>query len=352
MNTFNYHSKRFIATFVIFCFLLSITFQSAFAVNIGRSYEILLPSEALQNSSILLYLNENNKLSEFYEVQHIIRQNADQDAAAYSAKLLGDTCIDASEVQRLRQKYNLLVPSESNSGIINNGYMYVARDSRGTIYDVWYLYYLVSDTGFSINAALIDIDNPLDSITGTVTYYTLSGTSWVSKMQKSLDYKNVWNGNIFTWYVTKWGVKEKFEYDITVNDNGSTFKFSNTNKNDYVRYNFDAQPYNSFSANGGQRHHFVSKSALTSNGYNANNAYCIRMMTEDHMRTGSYGSPTYVSQESTLLKNRLYESLLQKEVNDLKSAQDSEGIAGSLHQKYYNEVVTCLYQYEGLFGIN
>lgn len=43
---------------------------------------------------------------------------------------------------------------------------------------------------------------------------------------------------------------------------------------------------------------------------------------------------------------------LQTEVNDLQSKYDSEGIAGNLQQKYYYEVVTCLYQYEILFGIN
>ena len=33
-------------------------------------------------------------------------------------------------------------------------------------------------------------------------------------------------------------------------------------------------------------------------------------------------------------------------------ALDCEGIAGNLQQKYYDEVITCLINYEKLFGIN
>ena len=102
---------------------------------------------------------------------------------------------------------------------------------------------------------------------------------------------------------------------------------------------------------GGQRHHFVSQSTLSSNSYNSNTAYCIRMMTADHRKTGSYGNSSYVNQESQMLRNRQYEALLRKEVDDLKSKQDCDGIAGTLQQKYNDEVVTCLFQYERLFGI-
>lgn len=215
----------------------------------------------------------------------------------------------------------------------------------------WYFYYTVSDSAFIINAALIDYNDPLDKVTGTVTRYTLNDTSWVRQTQRAVEKNNVMNGVVDAWFVSKWAVKEKFEYDLVIVDNGVTNRFNNINKNNYYRYNFDAQPYNSFTANGGQRHHFVSRSALNSNGYNSNTAYCIRMMTADHRKTGSYGNTSYVNQESQMLKNRQYEALLQKEVNDLKSKQDCDGIAGTLQQKYNDEVVTCLFQYERLFGI-
>lgn len=159
-------------------------------------------------------------------------------------------------------------------------------------------------------------------------------------------------GTYNTWYVSKWGVKEKFEYDITVSDNGLRRYFDNVNENNFTRYNFEAKPYNSFSANGGQRHHFVPATSLNNNGYDSNTAYCIRMMTEDHKKTGSYGSSTYVAAMTNLLSNKKYQDALQKEVDDLQSEYDCEGIAGSLQQKYYDEVVTCLIKYEALFGIN
>lgn len=56
------------------------------------------------------------------------------------------------------------------------------------------------------------------------------------------------NGVVDAWFVSKWAVKEKFEYDLVIVDNGVTNRFNNINKNNYYRYNFDAQPYNSFTA--------------------------------------------------------------------------------------------------------
>lgn len=116
--------------------------------------------------------------------------------------------------------------------------------------------------------------------------------------------------------------------------------------------NFEAKPYNGFTANGRHRHHFVAKTALQNNGFNTNTAYCIRMMTEDHRKTGSYGSSIYVAESSNLLSNGQYQDALQKEVNDLQSQYDCDGIAGNLQQKYFDEVIICLLQYEALFGIN
>ncbi len=141
-------------------------------------------------------------------------------------------------------------------------------------------------------------------------------------------------------------------HNVTVLDNLGRYTFENANKNDYTRYNFEAKPYNSFSANGGHRHHFIPAASLNANGFNSDTAYCIRMMVADHQKTGSFGSSSYVANITNLLSSRKYQEALQTEVNDLQSKYDSEGIAGNLQQKYYYEVVTCLYQYEILFGIN
>ena len=207
------------------------------------------------------------------------------------------------------------------------------------------------DSTFSVQAAMVDADNPLDDISGTISLDYLQNSTWTYKDKKTFSKKIVRNGIVYRWIVPKWGVKEKFEYDITVADNGLKHHFKNTNKDNYTRYNFVAAPYDSFSANGGQRHHFVPATSLRRNGFNASKAYCIRMMTEDHKRTGSYGSSSYVSEMTALLKDKKYVEALQKEVDDLKAKMDSEGVFGTLQQKYYYEVVTCLYNYEKLFGV-
>lgn len=347
-NSLNY--KKIVCALLTFCIVITILLQNVYAVGNSITTEVLRPSEALADSEIVSYLRDTNKLGEFYQAQNVIKQNYNTQTARYAAQSLNESGISAIDVEEIRNKYGLLLPNESKSGIIDNGYMCVQKKSN-RIFGVWYFYYTISDSAFSIHAALIDYNDPLDKVTGTVTRYTLNDTLWVRQTQRTIDSKNVMNGVVDTWWVSKWAVKEKFEYDLVIVDNGVTNRFNSINKNDYCRYNFDAQPYNSFTANGGQRHHFVSQSALSSNSYNSNTAYCIRMMTADHRKTGSYGNSSYVNQESQMLRNRQYEALLRKEVDDLKSKQDCDGIAGTLQQKYNDEVVTCLFQYERLFGI-
>lgn len=350
MKETKFYIQKAICFLLTFCIVVATLLQNAYALSNSVTTEILLPSEALSDTAIVDYLRNTNKLGEFYKAQNAIKQNYDEQTAQYAARMLNESDISSSDVEEIRTKYNLLLPNESKNGIIDNGYMCVKKKA-GRILGAWYFYYTVSDSAFIINAALIDYNDPLDKVTGTVTRYTLNDTSWVRQTQRAVEKNNVMNGVVDAWFVSKWAVKEKFEYDLVIVDNGVTNRFNNINKNNNYRYNFDAQPYNSFTANGGQRHHFVSQSALNSNGYNSNTAYCIRMMTADHRKTGSYGNTSYVNQESQMLKNRQYEALLQKEVNDLKSKQDCDGIAGTLQQKYNDEVVTCLFQYERLFGI-
>lgn len=158
------------------------------------------------------------------------------------------------------------------------------------------------------------------------------------------------NGTIHTWNISAWGVKEKFEYDIKVVDNGQTHHYNNRNKENLIRYNFEAKPYRRFGPNGGQRHHFIPAKSLRENGFNSDMAYCIRMMTEDHRKTGSYGSSAYVRDTTNLLRERKYREALQKEVRDLQSSYDCDRV-GTLEQKYYDQVFTCLYEYERLFGV-
>ena len=127
----------------------------------------------------------------------------------------------------------------------------------------------------------------MDLISGTITRYFLNNKTWAKKDSKTFSKSIVTNGPVYTWSVQKWGVKEKFEYNITVKDNGKSHKYDNINMHVLSRYNFEAKPYDSFSANGGQRHHFVASAALSKNNFDYRKAYCIRMMTADHRETGS-----------------------------------------------------------------
>lgn len=262
-----------------------------------------------------------------------------------------DMDVSSNNVADVVERYNLQSPYENADGILDNGTISVRRSSLGNIIDVWYIYYVTSSTSFSIKAALIDEDNPLDVISGTVTCYYLNSKTWTKRKDMSFERTNVTNGNVYLWAIAKWGVKEKFEYDITVTDNLSKTSLSNKGEDDQTRYNFEAKPYSSFTANGGHRHHFIPSKALQQNGWNTNTAYCIRMMVEDHQKTASYGSSEYVATISYFLESGQYQEAIQKEVNDLKARSDCEGIYRNLQEKYYNEVVTCILQYEALFGV-
>lgn len=330
--------------------MLSVTLP-AYAIEVPHEYtEQMSVDKAMSSPEIVRFLEESGELDDFYQVQDELRENQYNISATQT--ITGDNSISNQDVQQLTEKYNLLIPNETNEGLIDNGTINIQRNARGSIIDIWYLYYSVTSSSFSVKAALIDSDNSLDNVSGTITRYYLNGTSWSEKDDKDFTKTAVKNGTIYTWYVSKWGVKEKFEYDITVIDNGGVHNYDNNNEDNFTRYNFAAKPYDSFTANGGQRHHFIPANSLRNNGFNSNTAYCIRMMTADHRKTGSYGSSTYVSKITNLLSNGEYQEALQTEVDDLQSKYDCEGIAGNLQQKYYDEVIICLYQYELLFGIN
>ncbi len=344
--------KKFLSIILSICIIFTMPATALVVEPAVENVEQLSVSAALADPEILNFLIENDELNELYKAQEEIRNFQYDTTAAYTRESLGNFNISANDVQNVSEKYNLQLPSETVSEVIDNGTINIQRDSLGNIIDIWYIYYTVTSSSFSVRAALVDADNPLDSVSGTITRYYLNNSTWKTKDSKPFRKGIVTNGTVYTWYVSKWGVKEKFEYDITVTDNGLRHNYDNVNEDNFTRYNFEAKPYRSFSANGGQRHHFVPAKSLNNNGFDSNTAYCIRMMTEDHKKTGSYGSSTYVTVMTNLLSNKKYQDALQKEVNDLQSKYDCEGIAGNLQQKYYGEVITCLIKYEELFEIN
>jgi len=344
--------KKFLSIIMAIVALFSTTMPAYAAEVTNHELEQMSVSEALSDPEIVNYLISTDELDDFYQAQEEVRDCQYATTATYAREALGTNNISATEVNILTDKFDLQLPLENSEGLIDNGTINIQRNVLGNIIDIWYLYYTVSSSSFSVKAAMIDADNPLDTISGTITRYYLSNTTWTEKDDKTFSKSAVTNGTVYTWYVSKWGVKEKFEYDIKVIDNGGTHNFDNENEDNFTRYNFEAKPYNSFTANGGQRHHFIPATSLRNNGFDSNTAYCIRMMTADHKKTGSYGSSTYVSAMSNLLSSGKYQDALQKEVDDLQSKYDCEGIAGNLQQKYYDEVIICLVQYEALFGIS
>lgn len=346
------HMKKILSIVLSIAMLFTMSTTTLATEPVGDIVEQISVSTALTDPEIVNFLIENDELDDLYQVQEEIRDTQYATTAIYTRESLGIHNISASDVQNISDKYNLQIPYEDFSGVVDNGTINIKRDTLGKIIDIWYIYYTVTSYSYSVKAALVDADNPLDLISGTITRFYLKNSTWTKKDSKDFSKKAVTNGNVYTWYVSKWGVKEKFEYDITVTDNGLKHNYDNEDENNFTRYNFEAKPYNKFTANGGQRHHFIPATSLKKNSFSSNKAYCIRMMTEDHKKTGSYGSSKYVSSITKLLNDKKYEDALQTEVDDLQSKDDCEGIAGNLQQKYYDEVITCLCEYEKLFGIS
>ena len=88
-------------------------------------------------------------------------------------------------LRKLGTKYNLLLPNESKNGIIDNGYICVKKKAKVEFLGLGISIIQFQIQLFIINAALIDYNDPLDKVTGTVTRYTLNDTSWVRQNKKS-----------------------------------------------------------------------------------------------------------------------------------------------------------------------
>lgn len=276
-----------------------------------------------------------------------------------NSELNSSTTLSKDVKAKLSEKYNLVEPEEKpvktivlvkTKGDSNNTLL-----KANAIGNVWLLQYPVTDTNFSINVLNVGSDH-LDSIYGYVQKYNLKSYNWALDTSKNVSRTQVGTGNVFSWTTAKNFVEEKFEYDITVTEDGVTWSYDNIGDNDITRYNFSVGAYSSITANGGERHHLVSSSALSKAGFNTNTAAVIRMITRDHANTSSWGSGTEQSnfriKELTLIQSGNYQQLLQLEVDGLKRSVDSEGIYPNLQQKYYDEVLVALFIMEEYFGIN
>ncbi|MGO5114666.1 hypothetical protein ACTQ33_06495, partial [Candidatus Avoscillospira sp. LCP25S3_F1] len=85
------------------------------------------------------------------------------------------------------------------------------------------------------------------------------------------------------------------------------------------RYNFAGGAYGSMSSYEGQRHHIPSDAV---NGLTTYSGPCIRMLTEDHKKTSSYGSSTsakeFRAKEEKLVKEGKFAEAMQMGINDIR----------------------------------
>lgn len=313
--------------------------------------EMLSIDEIETNQELNNFITEHNGFELIEQEQGELRESVYTQIISEAGN---DLSID--DIEELNDRYSLSEPLDEYL----EPYQQILVERNATtkaIDNVWYLTYYTSGSSFSIKVLNIhsNVSDPLDSLSGNLYLYRLSKRTWYKESQVPIAKTQIKSGNVYTWNISSKYVKEKFEYDLTIVEDGVKWTYNNIDKDNHVRYNFDAGPYSTISANGGERHHFVSSYALGNTGYNTSSAYAIRMMYDDHIKTGSWGSSasstTYRNEEVSLINNGKYQDLLQKEVDDLKSKRDSEGSRMNLCSKYYDEVIECLYAYEKLFGL-
>ena len=218
---------------------------------------------------------------------------------------------------------------------------------------MWIINYVTGDTSFKLKIYDIEIGNPIENVTGTVQLNYLNQNTWRTGQSKSFSTGTLTaadEGVVFTWDLDKQYVEEYFTCDITILDNGTPYPDTNRDNDRTYRTNYEAGPYSSLTASGGQRHHFIPATALTNNGFSSQSAYCIRMTTADHYLTASYGSSAYVNQISNLLAAEEYADAIKRERDEMKNRMDSTG-TWSLYAKYYDGVVACVRYYKDLFGV-
>ena len=177
--------KKILSTILVVAILLSMTI-SAYATEVSdHLLEEMSVPKAMSNAEIVNFLISTGEIDEFYQAQEEIRNCQYETTATYAREAFGFDSISSMEVNTLTEKYNLQLPLESGNGFIDNGTINVQRNLLGDVVDIWYIFGVVSPSAFSVKVAMVDSDNPLDSITGTITRYYLGTTRWVRKDSES-----------------------------------------------------------------------------------------------------------------------------------------------------------------------
>ena len=321
-------------------------------------YELISITDIDKHPDVQAVLTENNIVIDTYDSAMLAEKEKYVKQVNYYLQEEGISPLTTNEIEMIQQKYGLTESANEylESQLAEDYQILVQYDSETqAIGNVWKITPTVTSTGFSMKIS--NVGDPIDNITGTVTWYKMNGTSWTtdsgntSRFSKS----NVKNGVFYTWTITSQYVAEKFEYNYTVLEDGTGHTYNNKDKDNYIRYNFTAGAYSAIKPLGGERHHFVSQNALSAYKYNTNQAFAIRMTHADHKKTGSWGSSNaaiaFRTTEKEYLANGQYQELLFFETNDMKAKLDSYEKT-KLSTKYSAEIVACLGYYESLFGIS
>ena len=272
---------------LILCIITSFSTLPAYAIESDQNNDGDTQTN-FGSSSQVVSLSEFSESSEFSELYE--RQDLEKILAEVEREAQNEYYTD--KVEYLNKKYNLNHTVESYRNFVesfgleppfefdpSSVSVIVSNEtdpgSRAIVGpnvrpDIWVINFNTGDTSFRLKIYDIETGNPIENVTGTVQMYYLQQGSWRAGPKEDINTGPLTAfdaGVVFTWDLDKHYVEEYFVCDITILDNGITYSYSNRSDHHIIRTNYEAGPYSSLSANGGQRHHFIAATALTNNGF-------------------------------------------------------------------------------------
>ena len=168
--------------------------------------------------------------------------------------------------------------------------------------------------GFAITLQNIGLDR-ISYVQFTVSIYKYSG-AYVTSF--TISDTNVKVGTTtYTYLIDKAETVQETVYFSGYAEDGEIYDFGTTST---VRYNFVGGAYGTMAAYEGQRHHIPSNSVTSITTYSGP---AIRMLTEDHRLTASYGSSTsainFRAQEAALIAEGNFAGAMQLGVDNIRS---------------------------------
>lgn len=168
--------------------------------------------------------------------------------------------------------------------------------------------------GFAITLQNIGLDR-ISYVQFTVDIYTYGG-AYVTSF--TISDTNVKVGTTtYTYLIDKAETVQETVYFRGYAEDGEIYDFGTTST---VRYNFVGGAYGTMAAYEGQRHHIPSNSVTSISTYSGP---AIRMLTEDHRLTASYGSSTsainFRAQEAALIAEGNFAGAMQLGIDNIRS---------------------------------